>query len=212
MEHPISYHLARQPWQLFCTFTFREAELSTSRRKKMYFAWLRQLCEPFGVYFPAVPWCLRMEDGELTGRRHLHSLVSGFPPGVLSGRKAAKTCLFAMHTWETLGGGHARVRRFNPSLPGVDYVLEGADTPSGADVYELNKFSSEGVLELTLSYALQLDLLKQMHESRRRLSPGDERLRSDLSKRLARPDPKRERSSLRPEDVWPEPTPKGRRG
>jgi hypothetical protein len=53
--------------------------MSTARRFNMFFAWLRQSAKQFRVYFPDLPWCLRVEDGELTGRRHFHFLVAGFP-------------------------------------------------------------------------------------------------------------------------------------
>jgi hypothetical protein len=79
MEAPEVRILIQQSWQLFGTFTFRDDVMSTARRFNMFFAWLRQSAKQFRVYFPDLPWCLRMEDGEMSNRRHFHFLIAGFP-------------------------------------------------------------------------------------------------------------------------------------
>ena len=118
----------------------------------MFFAWLRIAAKQFRVYFPDLPWCLRIEDGEKTGRRHLHCLLAGFPPGVIH----KTTCFWLMHQWEELGGGMARMRPFDPSLTGVDYIVKCLHGTFGGDLYELDKFGLESC-ELTLSKALLLN-------------------------------------------------------
>lgn len=58
-----------------------------------------------------------------------------------------------MHKWEGLGGGMARIRKFNPSLTGVDYITKCLSEPDGGDLYELGKFGLKSC-ELTLSKPL----------------------------------------------------------
>jgi hypothetical protein len=149
VEAPEVHILTKQSWQLFGTFTFKEEEMSTARRFNMFFAWLRQAAKQFRVYFPGLPWCLRMEDGEMAGRRHFHFLLAGFPAHSI--RKTAR--FWMMHKWEELGGGMARIRKFDPSLTGVDYVTKCLSGPDGGDLYELDKFGLKSC-ELTLSKAL----------------------------------------------------------
>lgn len=152
MEAPEVHILTKQSWQLFGTLTFLDEEMSTRRRFNMFFAWLRQSAKQFRVYFPSLPWCLRVEDGEITGRRHFHFLLAGFPAHSLH-----KTTRFRlMHKWEGLGGGMARIRKFNPSLTGVGYITKCLSEPDGGDLYELNKFGLKSC-ELTLSKALLLN-------------------------------------------------------
>ena len=110
MEASEVHILIQQSWQLFGTFTFKDDVLSTARRFNMFFASLRQSAKQFRLYFPGLPWCLRMEDGELTGRRHFHFLLAGFHAQSIH----FTTCYWMTHKWEELGGGMARVRQFNP--------------------------------------------------------------------------------------------------
>ena len=152
MEVPEVHILTKQSWQLFGTFTFRQEEMSTARRFNMFFAWLRQSAKQFRVYFPRLPWCLRMEDGEMTGRRHFHFLLAGFPAHSIH----QTTRFWMMHKWEEIGGGMARVRKFDPSLTGVDYVTKCLSGPDGGDLYELDKFGLKSC-ELTLSKALLIN-------------------------------------------------------
>jgi len=110
MEAPEVHILIQQSWQLFGTFTFKDDVMSTARRFNMFFAWLRQSAKQFRVYFPDLPWCLRMEDGEMLNRRHFDFLIAGFPAQSIH---LATRCWMA-HKWEELGGGMARIRKFNP--------------------------------------------------------------------------------------------------
>src|ERR1700722_6641008 len=74
--------------------------------------WQRRTARDFRCYFPALPWCLRQERGEMTGRRHCHFLLTGLPAHAVS----VKTCMTLKIRWEQLGGGFARVSEFNPAL------------------------------------------------------------------------------------------------
>ncbi len=68
------------------------------------------------------------------------------------------------HKWEELGGGMARIRKFNPALTGVDYITECLSEPGNGDLYEFDRFGLKSC-ELTLSKAL----LRSFHISQQRL-------------------------------------------
>ncbi len=162
MEAPEVHILIQQSWQLFGTFTFKDDVMSTARRFNMFFAWLRESAKQFRVYFPDLPWCLRMEDGEMTNRRHFHFLLAGFPAQFIH----LTTCYWMAHKWEELGGGMARIRIFNPALTGVGYITECLSEPGSGDLYEFDKFGLKSC-ELTLSKAL-LRNAKRACDRRRR--------------------------------------------
>ena len=108
-------------------------------RIKMFFALMREQADNFGVHFKETIWCLRRENGELTGRGHLHALIAGFPQHALT----TATCFAFMKIWEQHGGGWARVTLYSPSLDGVGYVLKGCEAEyqrAGGDFYETKKF------------------------------------------------------------------------
>jgi len=111
--------------------------LNTVGWVSMWFAFMRTLAKEFRVYFPRLPWCLRQEDGEATGRRHFHYLLAGLPRQVVN----IAACYFQMATWEDLDGGMARVHRFDPRLNGAGYLLKrlGQSADAG-DLYESAKF------------------------------------------------------------------------
>ena len=164
--------LHRIRWQYFGTLTFTQANLSTSRRMRMVFALLRKISAPLGVPIQHLRWVLRLEEGEVTRRRHFHLLIGGLPDFSVSKR----SCFALMKTWEKLGGGMARCRIYDAALAGERYIrknlgyLSTGDTDSsapvpskslaGANAYEVNKFASDEVLELTASRTVLGDLLK----------------------------------------------------
>lgn len=141
MESPDIYVLMRIRWQFFGTLTFKSEKLPERVRVGMFYALLRQVAKDFGLYFPALPWCLRKERGEISGRLHCHFLLAGLPEHAVS----QKTCFAMMAYWEKKRGGIPRIRIFDPHLNGVDYVAkclgQGLD---GADSYESAKFGSNG--------------------------------------------------------------------
>lgn len=167
MESPDVYQLTRIDWQLFGTLTFASERLPERVRLSMWFAHCRKTCASFRVYFPNLLWCLRQEEGELTSRRHFHYLLGGLP------EKAATigTCFAAMHNWENLGGGMARVRLFDRALNGVDYVADCLQM-SGADVYESAKFGSKSS-GLMLSKAGLARLDRVIREERRHVQRSE---------------------------------------
>lgn len=136
--NPETLTVSRLDWQLFCTLTFKQAELSERIRCTMFFSWIREAAELAGVSFKYMMWVLRLEAGEIAGRLHFHSLVAGLPHQLVY----RTTCFRLMWHWQQLGGGWARVRVYDRALPGVSYILDGADRMiEGADAFEFTKFS-----------------------------------------------------------------------
>jgi len=142
MHNPELHALARIDWQLFCTFTFKSERKSDAIRQSMFFALLRTQAKVWKVHFKRLLWCLRRETGEGTGRLHLHAIIAGLPPQAVTERN----CLAVMSQWESFGGGMARVRAYDSSLDGLDYVLKGSGltgsraTRWAGDYHELTKF------------------------------------------------------------------------
>jgi len=142
MEAPELRVLAVVRWQLFLTLTFKREAIRDKVRGTMLMTFIRK----FENVTQAVPrrllWCCRRERGEIGSRLHFHLLIGGLP----TKRVHKGLCFQTMRLWESMGGGFARVRVFDPVLDGLGYVLKGLD---GADGYESGKFA--GRSELTLS-------------------------------------------------------------
>ena len=164
--NPEIYALSLIEWQLFATLTFRSDKLADVVRLKMFFALMREQADNFGVHFKQTIWCLRREDGELTGRGHLHALIAGFPKHALT----TATCFSFMKIWEQLGGGMARVHLYSPSLNGVGYVLKGCEAEyqrAGGDYYETQKFGKHCDVMLSESIFRVLEGRRQIGKRRR---------------------------------------------
>lgn len=146
MQSPYTSVLSKVHWQIFCTLTFSREGVGQSLRERMFFHWLRQAAAVCRVPFRKVLWCRRTEHGEVGGRLHFHCLIGRLPqrsvhPGM---------CFKMMRLWEGVGGGYARVRKFNSEVEGPGYLLKGL---SGEDAYESSK-TVGGRPELMLSRSL----------------------------------------------------------
>jgi hypothetical protein len=158
--NPEKHLLADIPWQFFSTWTFKSLKVRESVWLKMFVAVINDQAGNFGVHFSKILWALRYELGEQSGRPHFHALIAGLPE---SGASVA-TCFSYMKLWEKAGGGQARVRVYDSTLAGVEYVLKGVDeafTNVGANWYEVNKFG--GRCNVTLS----MSLIRHMQNRRR---------------------------------------------
>jgi len=167
------YQLSSVPWDWFGTLTFgmRKVPLDQSQpdllqktakfkivgsrvpparvRSSMYFQWLRQ--QEHHWRQKTTQWVLRHEKGEIGGRPHLHFLIRALP----SSANTSHFRMAAMNRWELLGGGMARIRRFDNQTFGgekdaVCYVLKNL----GANAYELAKFEQDESDSIRLSPAL----------------------------------------------------------
>ncbi|HEY3853731.1 MAG TPA: hypothetical protein VGO67_04990 [Verrucomicrobiae bacterium] len=164
--NPELFALSLIEWQLFATLTFKSEKMTDAVRIKMFFALMREQADNFGVHFKETIWCLRREDGELTGRGHLHALIAGFPQHALT----TATCFAFMKIWERMGGGMARVTLYSPLLDGVGYVLKGCEAEyqrAGGDFYEAKKFGGHCDVMLSESVFRVLAGRRQIGKRRR---------------------------------------------
>ena len=164
--NPELFALSLIEWQLFVSLTFKSDKLADAVRIKMFFALMREQADNFGVHFKETIWCLRREDGELTGRGHLHALIAGLPRHLLT----TATCFSFMRIWEGLNGGIARVRPYSPLLDGVGYVLKGGEAEyqrAGGDFYETRKFGGDCDVMLSESVFRVLEGRRQIGKRRR---------------------------------------------
>ena len=165
---PVAWKAAGHPWQIFATLTWSNELVNASsvRKMKLFYAHLRLVARRLPVCgkrgrvhsnrqsFKALEFLGRGEHGETTGRHHLHYLLASLEPSCLN----VSTMFFIKNSWEKLTGSHARVWRFDPSLPGAEYVLKphptGFDRNAAAS-YELGKFvGDDGARELMLAQSL----------------------------------------------------------
>jgi hypothetical protein len=135
METALTYTLQRVHWQFFGTLTFKSVKLPERVRLSMFFALVRRLCRWHKVPFRKCVWVLRQEHGEIGGRIHFHFLIAGLPPYAVQ----VATAMSIKAQWEELGGGMARVREFDSSKQGLEYLLKCLN--AGANLYEVTKFS-----------------------------------------------------------------------
>lgn len=147
MEPSDFFVLNRCNWQFFATLTFKN-EVSVTVQNKMMFAFLREVARKFGIHFHELLWVSRRERGETFGRLHLHLLIGGASPNWCN----IATCFTLMRSWESIGGGMARIHLFNASLNAGDYLLK-PESFTGSEAYESGKFGSEHV-ELTFAHAV----------------------------------------------------------
>jgi len=79
---------------------------------------------------------LRQEHGEIGGRVHFHFLIAGLPLYAVH----VATCMSIKAQWEELGGGMARVRKYDSREQGLEYLLKCLNvTNAGANLYEVTK-------------------------------------------------------------------------
>jgi hypothetical protein len=117
--NPEKHLLHTVPWQFFGSLTFKTLDVAEAVWVKMWFALMRKQADNFGVHFFDLMWVLRKEKGEATGRPHFHALIAGLPTSAVT----EATCFSFMRIWEEFRGGNARVRVYDSTLTGVEYVL-----------------------------------------------------------------------------------------
>jgi len=141
MVNPHAHIISRYVgWEWFGTLTWKGRVPPQGRRRKLWFAYLYEIAAWADMPFSSLFWVLRNEKGEKTDRAHFHFLLGNCR---LPETKA--TAFKAMWLWEKrVGGGHARVSRWDPSLAGVDYVTKalGAGRAAG-NLYELDRFRTK---------------------------------------------------------------------
>ena len=146
MESPLIWQICRINWQIFGTLTLKSLRLSERMQSRQIMRYFEITSRKLGVNRKSVQWVVRSEHGELGGRLHYHFLLGGLKPSQLS----RTTEWFLWDLWHNqINGGRTDIRRYNPRLPGVSYIMKGLD---GADVYESAKF---GQSQVTWSQGVQ---------------------------------------------------------
>lgn len=124
MIHPLSYHLLKIPFDLYVTHTYGAnwSKGKTRNKVERRYSWLRDIyghhCSDRAL--DDKPWLDAEELGDMNDRYHAHMLLGGLP------KRPTKSDCFAMQwLWkEDFRGGFSKIRPYNPSLGGVDYVLK----------------------------------------------------------------------------------------
>ncbi len=154
MSKPELWVLEREPWQYFGTLTSKEWELSRERWRSISFSLFRWFAKEAQIYFPSLPWVLREERGEITGKAHVHFLLGGLPAFKVNVATAFRAMWQVdLKNAEGLKVGHSRIRLYDRSQNGTGYIVKCLSGMAGNDVYEFSKFGGD-LQELTLSQAL----------------------------------------------------------
>jgi len=164
MEAPDVYILSQMHWQFWGTLTFKR-ELPGRVVECIWVAWLRELSVWSGLKdCRRLMWIRRAENGELTGRYHLHALLQTGNPRL----DLSRTAFALKRKWEALGGGIARVYVHEGGSSALSYMLKGPSLRDGAEQYEARKFG-DGQSGVTLSEGLS-----QCIAARKRKGVGQE--------------------------------------
>jgi len=141
MQSAFSLPLSCVPWNVFGTLTFKgsdaPSEAAQVREAKRFFRWV---AHQERVFFWELLWALRLENGEVGGRLHLHPLivVSKSSLGYYAVQQGRRSVV--SKAWRKLGSrnGIATFRRIeSENDPAVCYTVKDLD--AGADIYELAK-------------------------------------------------------------------------
>lgn len=171
-----SHILAKEEWDVFCTFTFNGEPPPYSIQKRCIFELTRRVAKQ--VYKVKSPlwdmrFGIRFELGEKTLRPHWHAIFAGYKSSVTSSKTTK--AYQVKHIWENQVSdtkkaksnvGHACVRAYDSSKPGAAYICKEA--LSARDFYELKKFRDgfeqhygENTVTVLLGSRLLLEIAKR---------------------------------------------------
>jgi hypothetical protein len=179
MESPLVYALSDQPFDLFCTWTFKNPLPYCAEASRLVRRIHRHAAARAHRHFEQVHIVTRGEFGELKKRFHVHSIIGNLGP-------IATTAAFRLELmayWESarrdvgtlagVQGDAARVWPYDSTLDGVQYVMKGLARYQFGDearIYELSKFG------LTDQVTLSNSLLRRVARSLRETVPSIETL------------------------------------
>jgi len=131
--------LSRYPWDFFGTLTFRGAVPPRKVAVSMFHSLVRRAAREWHCRPTHIPWTLREERGERTGRYHLHFLLALPKRGTVLQRLSSEAGRLAAW-WQWLGGGEVnKVRPYEKALAGVAYLNKCLELHPG-NAYEVSKF------------------------------------------------------------------------
>jgi len=149
MQPPFSLALSRVPWTVFCSLTFRKEPsegLAVMAAEKL----LKWCAHVQRLKYESLQYVIRVETGEVNGRRHLHLLILVEPKFI--GYFVVKTgySSIARKWWlQRYGIAHFRAIDQNQTDSAVAYITKDVD--AGADIYELAKTGSKQSLIISLT-------------------------------------------------------------
>ncbi len=138
-----AWTLARIRWDVFGTLTFSGRVPSCKRAYGHAWQHLRRAARVVQRPYSRLLIVLRAERGELNGRFHFHYLLGG----TLT-RNAITLAHQLQHHWFGQAWAISKCRPYDPARAGVAYVTKCL---SGADDYELRKFSLADTVTLSRS-------------------------------------------------------------
>jgi len=180
-----AYSLARIRWDVFGTLTFKS--VPSSERKAFGLAWahMHHAAKLVGRPYSKLLIALRPELGELYGRFHFHYLLGG-----TWCRNEITLSHQLEHHWFGLRGqgSIAKVRAYNPSLAGVEYVTKALSGyyVLGMNEYETRKFNlceSVTVSRSVVGVISDLDRMGRQHVDT--ATPARKQPTDEASKRQA---------------------------
>lgn len=179
MQSPLVYALSDQPFDLFCTWTFKNPLPYCAEASRLVRRIHRHVAARAHRHFEQVHTVTRGEFGELKKRFHVHSVVGNLGPIATT----ASYRLDIMDYWESarrdvgtlagVQGDSARVWPYDSTLDGVQYVMKGLARYQFGDearIYELSKFG------LTDQVTLSNSLLRRVARALRETVPSIETL------------------------------------
>jgi hypothetical protein len=187
METALEWQLKLIRWDFFATLTWDEVEKTgVCMRRNHVNAWLnRWAIHICGLNLRHIAWATRWERGEIGDRPHCHLLISRVPRRLISINTAhwmksmwqhKHPCVCENGAIQTCSHGLARVRLYDPSRGGVEYMCKGKVggnwSYSSANAYELKKFNSVDCDALYISPRAQQEMVEARTVARR-LSPVD---------------------------------------
>ena len=146
-----AHTLSRVDWDLFITLTFKNPLPRLHIRYGMAFRFVQDVSKITAVPYKNILLALRAEQGEKSGRPHLHALIGG-----TNTRNAITLSNQLERAWRIISGNSIPdVRPYVRSLAGAEYVCKCL----GANAYEQDKYSLAE--QVTLSHSV-LSVIRAM--------------------------------------------------
>ena len=135
MESTWQWQLSLVQWQIFGSLSFRANIQSVTLRRQLAEKLLTKIANINGMPLWNLAYVLRFEDGELTGRPHVHYVISLLPKNGAT----VQACMVHRQWWREIAGLSV-INPIDHYAPGdvLGYLTKGVT--SGAVCYEIAKF------------------------------------------------------------------------
>jgi hypothetical protein len=137
MESSWTYQLNLVVWQLFLHLSFAALSPSFNKRRGKCEELIWKIAGLHGFHLHDLPFVIRFENGDRTGRPHCHAVLAGLPK---KGTDLKSRMVY--RGWARKLMGNAHINPFRRSLPGVAYITEGLSQHDPGTAYEVSKFGT----------------------------------------------------------------------